>query len=68
MELIFFGINILLVMAVWHFMLRPSILDHSRDRLFDLRDELRFSFLENNWDIGSASYKRLRDLVNRHLR
>lgn len=68
MELIFFGINILLIMAVWHFMLRPSILDHSRDRLFDLRDELRATFISKGWDLGSPVYKKLRDLVNGHLR
>lgn len=68
MELIFFGINLLLIMAVWHFMLRPSILDHSRDRLFDLRDELRTTFIDRKWDLGSPAYQKLRDLVNGHLR
>lgn len=68
MELIFFGINLLLVMAVWHFMLRPTVLDHSRDRLFDLRDDLRASFVSKGWDLGSPEYRRLRDLINGYLR
>jgi hypothetical protein len=68
MELIFLGINLLLFMAVWHFMLRPSILDMSRDRLFDLRTHLRQVFVEHKWDLASPAYRRLRDLVNGHLR
>jgi hypothetical protein len=68
MELLFVGTNTLLVMAIWHFMLRPTILDHSRDRLFDLRDELRETFVSNGWDMSSPLYKRLRDLVNGYLR
>jgi hypothetical protein len=68
MELIFFGINVLLIMAVWHFLIRPTILDHTRDRLFDLRDELRATFAKNEWQMDSATYKSLRDLVNGYLR
>ena len=68
MEIALFGINILLMIFVWHFMLRKTILDHSRDQLFDLRDELRSEFLNNDWDLGSQDYKKLRDLINGHLR
>lgn len=68
MELILVGINVLLFIAVWHFMLRPSILDMSRDRLFDLRTELRCAFKKSGWDLASPAYRRLRDLVNGHLR
>jgi hypothetical protein len=68
MELIFFGINVLLIMIVWHFLIRPTILDHSRDRLFDLRDELRATFAKNDWQMDSATYRSLRDLVNGYLR
>lgn len=49
-------------------MLRKTILDYTRDKLFDLRDELRATFVEEQWDLGSPIYKRLRDLVNSHLR
>lgn len=68
MELILLGINILLVMAVWRFVLRKTILDHFRDKLFDLRSELREVFIANGWDLGSPAYKRLRNLINGHLR
>jgi hypothetical protein len=68
MEIALFGINILLIIFAWHFMLRKTILDHSRDQLFDLRDELRNEFVNNGWDLGSQDYKKLRDLINAHLR
>lgn len=68
MELMIFGINILLLMFVWKFMIRKTILDTSRDKLFDLRDELRATFVKNEWDLGSPIYKKLRDLLNGHLR
>lgn len=68
MELAILGLNMLLVMAVWKYMLRKTILDSSRDKLFDLRDNLRSTFVKNGWDLGSPSYKHLRDLVNGHLR
>lgn len=68
MELTVLGINVLLVMAVWRFMLRKTILDHFRDKLFDLRSELRSTFIANGWDLGSPAYKKLRDLLNGYLR
>jgi hypothetical protein len=68
MELTILGINILLLIAVWKFMLRKTMLDSSRDQLFDLRDELRAVFVKNGWNLNSPSYRNLRDLVNGHLR
>lgn len=68
MQLFLLGLNILLLAAVWRLMLRKTILDHHRDRLFDLRDELRAKFVENGWDLDSAIYKRLRNLMNGYLR
>lgn len=68
MELTILGINIMLLMAIWKFMLRKTMLDSSRDKLFDLRDELRSAFIKNGWDLNSPSYKHLRDLVNGYLR
>jgi hypothetical protein len=49
-------------------MLRRTILDHSRDKLFDLRDELRAHFISNGWDLNLSIYKELRTLLNGHLR
>lgn len=68
MELIMFGVNALILMAVWRFMIRKTILDNSRDTLFDLRDEVRATFVANDWSLDSPIYKKLRNLLNGHLR
>jgi len=68
MENISFSIGVLLLMCVWHFVLRKTILDRTRDQLFDLRDEVRETYIRNGWDIGSTGYKRARGLINAHLR
>jgi len=68
MQLTLFGINLLLLILVWRFMIRKTILDNSRDKLFDLRDELRATFVRNEWDLNSPLYKKMRDLLNGHLR
>lgn len=68
METILFGLNGLLLLALWRFMLKKSVLDDHRDKLFDLRDELRATFANNGWDMSAPIYKRLRDLINGYLR
>jgi hypothetical protein len=68
MQLFLLGLGILSLVGVWHFMIRKTILDHHRDRLFDLRDELRATFVQNGWDLNSPVYARLRLLTNGHLR
>lgn len=68
MELFLLGFNGLLLLAVWHFMLRKSILDDHRDRLFDLRDHLRAKFVQEGWSMDQPIYRKLRDLINSYLR
>lgn len=68
MQLFLVGVGILAIMMVWHFMLRRTILDHHRDALFDLRDDLRAKYIRNGWDLGSPTYIRLRSLLNGYLR
>jgi hypothetical protein len=68
MEQIMLGVNIILVLCVWHFMIRKTILDHTRDKLFDLRDALRAKYQVASWDLDSATYEKLRDLLNGYLR
>jgi len=65
---VFFGINIILLFYVWKFILRPSILDYFRDRLFDLREEVRDFYILKNIPLSDNTYKSLRDLLNNHLR
>ncbi|WP_272700907.1 hypothetical protein [Desulfovibrio sp. Fe33] len=57
------------VLAVaWEKMWRKSLLDDSRDRLFDLRDESRQWFLENGYTLDNNVYQSLRSLLNAHIR
>lgn len=68
MEFLLLGVNTLLLLAVWRFMIKRTVLDHTRDKLFDLRDEVRSTFVSKNWDLSAPAYKKLRDLLNGHLR
>jgi len=68
MDLLMLGINGLLLMAIWKFGLKKSILDEHRDQLFDLRDELRAEFIARGWSLDSQIYRRLRDQINGYLR
>jgi hypothetical protein len=68
MQLFLLGLGVLSLMNIWHFMIRKTILDHYRDKLFDLRDELRATFIEKKWDLGSPVYAKLRLLTNGYLR
>ena len=68
MDQTFLGINIVLILLVWRFMIRKTILDHSRDKLFDLRDALRAKYQDEGWDMSSPTYGKLRDLLNGYLR
>lgn len=68
MTLMLFGLNLLLLVLVWKFMIRKTILDHTRDKLFDLRDEIRDEFTRREWDMNSALYRELRDTINAYLR
>jgi hypothetical protein len=68
MNLFLIGFNGLLLMLVWRFILRRSILDTYRDKLFDLRDHLRETFVSRGWSLDSPLYRHLRDLINGYLR
>ncbi|MTW11403.1 hypothetical protein GM658_12430 [Pseudoduganella eburnea] len=68
MELIIAGIGILLINLMWRKMLKRSLLDTHRDKLFDLRDNLRATFRKNDWDMNSPIYRHVRDLLNGYLR
>jgi len=62
------GVNILLFILLWKKVLRPSSLDDCRDKLFDLRDEVRAYFISRSLPLSDPIYKQLRDLINFHLR
>ncbi|MRW89821.1 hypothetical protein GJ699_07485 [Duganella sp. FT80W] len=68
MDLVLSGIGLLLILPVWRYIVKRSLLDTHRDKLFDLRDELRDKFHASGWDMGGPVYKQLRDLLNGYLR
>lgn len=68
MELIHFAIASVALMLAWRFVLRRALLDDARDKLFDCRDRLRSTFIENGWSLDGEGYKSARDSVNSHLR
>lgn len=68
MTILFLGINILLIMGTWHFVVKKTLLDHTRDKLFDLRDEVRRVHLEREWSIDTDLYGNLRSMINAYLR
>ncbi|MDZ7919589.1 hypothetical protein [Rhodoferax sp.] len=68
MTMLFLGINILLIMGTWHFVVKKTLLDHTRDKLFDLRDEVRRVHLERGWSIDTDLYGNLRSMINAYLR
>lgn len=68
MSLVFLGLNILIIMAIWHFAVKKTLLDHTRDKLFDLRDELRRVYVEREWALDTELYGNLRSMINAYLR
>jgi hypothetical protein len=61
------GINLLIIMALWHFIVKKTLLDNARDSLFDLRDEIRRIHLERGFGISSDVYGNLRNMLNAYL-
>lgn len=55
-------------MTIWEKVLKPSILDHYRDKLFDLREEVREYYLAQGIPLSHDTYVQLRNLINSHLR
>ena len=58
--------NFLLLLLVWNFFLKKTILDAHRDELFDLRCQLRKIFAEHN-ALSSHSYAQTRSLINAQI-
>jgi hypothetical protein len=68
MELVFLGINVLIIMGFWHYVVKKTLLDNTRDKLFDLRDEIRDVYTESEWGIDGDVYGNLRYMINAYLR
>lgn len=67
-SLVIVAVNVLLLMCVWHFMICPTLLDHYRDKLFDLRDEMRRFFIDRDISLDDDVYRSTRDLLNGYIR
>jgi hypothetical protein len=64
---VMFGLGILVVLFAWRHIATPSIVDHYRDKLFDLRAEVREHYLDQPDGLTSPDYKLLRDLINAQI-
>jgi len=67
MELIVTAVGILLLLLAWRAW-KKTVLDDTRDRLFDLRDGAREWFLVKGYGLNHPMYRQLRDLLNAQLR
>ena len=65
---VLFGIDLILIYIAWSFFLKRSILDHFRDKLFDIRDDIRLYYIENKIPLTDKTYIKIRNLLNSHLR
>ena len=68
MSEILLAFTLLAFMLFWKFVWQKTLLGYTRDKLFDLRDELRTWFIENNYGLNHPVYKELRFIINNHLR
>lgn len=68
-EVLLTGVGLLAIMGLWKFVWLPTILDATRDKLFDLRDDvLKGYFVKNGISFDHPTYVKLRNLLNGHLR
>ncbi|WOE31965.1 MULTISPECIES: hypothetical protein [unclassified Acinetobacter] len=65
-EIVLLAFNILLLMLIWECFFKKTLLDTHRDKLFDLRCELRAAFAQKN-ALNSSAYKETRDLLNAQI-
>lgn len=67
MELFVLSINLLLFALFWKYMWSKTLLDRTRDQLFDLRDGARDWFVGNGLSLQSEQYLALRRVLNSYL-
>lgn len=68
MESMLTAIGVLALMATWRWPYRMTALDSTRDRLFDLREEVRAHFIDSGAGLSHPIYIALRNLINGHIR
>ena len=62
------GLSMLGFLLAWNFLWRPTLLDDTRDRLFDLRDAARTWFVKNGYGLAHPAYFELRNMLNTSIR
>lgn len=65
-ELILLAFNILVLIFIWDFFYKKSLLDIHRDQLFDLRCNLRENFSRKQ-ALDSKAYRETRELLNAQI-
>lgn len=60
-------VNVLFIVAIWHFGWRRSALDDCRDRLHMLRESVRDHFIDTELGLEHPAYRVLRDMLNGYL-
>ena len=61
------GFSILAFLLVWHFVWKPTLFDNTRDRLFDLRDNVRTWFINYGYSLDHPMYIGLRYMLNSYI-
>lgn len=67
MHYIMTAFSILAIVVAWKYMWQRTLLDTTRDKLFDLRDDAREWFLNNGYSLDNSVYRALRGMINCHL-
>ena len=68
MQLIIVSISLAAIIFTWNYVWRRTLLDTTRDYLFDIRDSARQWFLDQGYALDNPAYIALRDGLNCHLR
>ena len=66
-NLIFLGLNSLLLLFAWRVVFKPALRHYVRDKIFDAREDLRVHFLKEG-GLDHPAYAFLRNLLNHHIR
>lgn len=67
-EVLLFWIGVHALILTWAKLWQWTYIDDSRDRLFDVREELRLYFLDRDLGLDHDIYLTLRGMINRHIR
>jgi len=67
-EPVLFGLALILYFIFWTKIWQPSFVDGTRDKNYDLREEVRQYFIDRRLPLDHNIYKNVRDLLNKQVR